>query len=96
MKKSFEIKNKKIVWVSTKNFSPFGPAVWPARGNILNVLFYYIDIPIRLKIIFTGMRGERQGRGGGIRDLVNALLHIVSLTHICPDTTQFNSGMNII
>ena len=27
-----------------KKISPFGPAVWPARGNIyMNVLFYYID-----------------------------------------------------
>ena len=27
-----------------KNFSPFGPAVWPDIGNIhMNVLFYYID-----------------------------------------------------
>ena len=27
-----------------KNFSPFGPAVWPAIGNIyMNVLFYYIE-----------------------------------------------------
>ena len=28
-----------------KNFSPFGPAVWPTIGNIYiytNVLFYYI------------------------------------------------------
>ena len=31
-------------WVFTKNFSPFGPAVWPALGNTYkNVLFYYID-----------------------------------------------------
>ena len=29
-----------------KYFSPFGPAVWPARGNIyMNILFYYKDIP---------------------------------------------------
>ena len=28
-----------------KNVSPFGPAVWPTRGNIyMNVLFYYIRI----------------------------------------------------
>ena len=27
--------------VSTKKISPFGPAVWPARGNIhTNVLFF--------------------------------------------------------
>ena len=27
-----------------KKFSPFGSAVWPARGNIyMNVLFSYID-----------------------------------------------------
>ena len=27
-----------------KNFSPFGPAVWPSIDNIyMNVLFYYID-----------------------------------------------------
>ena len=32
-------------WVSTKNFSPIGPAVWPAIGNIYTiVLFYYIDL----------------------------------------------------
>ena len=32
-------------WVPSKKFSPFGPAVWPAKGNIqTNVLFYYIDI----------------------------------------------------
>ena len=31
-------------WVSLKNVRPFGPAVWPAIGNIYrNVLFYYID-----------------------------------------------------
>ena len=31
--------------MSKKNFSPIGPAVWPAIGNIYtNVLFYYIDI----------------------------------------------------
>ena len=43
-------------WVSTKNFSPFGPAVWPARGNIhTNVLFYYLDIRIsRKKSIIIG------------------------------------------
>ena len=32
--------------MSTKNFSPIGPAFWPARRNIyiyINVLFYYID-----------------------------------------------------
>jgi len=30
--------------VSTKNFSPFGSAVWPSIRNIyMNVLFYYID-----------------------------------------------------
>ena len=28
----------------TTNISPFGPALWPARGNIyMNVLFYYIE-----------------------------------------------------
>ena len=33
--------------MSTKNFSPFGPAVWADVGNIyMNVLFYYIDIYI--------------------------------------------------
>ena len=27
-----------------KNVSPFGSAVWPAKGNInINVLFYYIN-----------------------------------------------------
>ena len=27
-----------------KNVNPFGPAVWPARGNIYtNVLFHYIN-----------------------------------------------------
>ena len=32
-------------WVSTKNFSPIGPVVWPAIGNIYtNVLFNYIDL----------------------------------------------------
>ena len=32
-------------WVSTKNFSPIGPAVWPTIGNIYtNVLFYYIRL----------------------------------------------------
>ena len=42
-------------WVPSKKFSPFGPAVWPARGNIkvsqqtyefsgdTNVLFYNLD-----------------------------------------------------
>ena len=31
-------------WVSTKNFSPIGLAVWPAIGNIYtNVLFYYCN-----------------------------------------------------
>ena len=31
-------------WASTKNASPIGPAVWPAKRNIfLNVLFYFID-----------------------------------------------------
>ena len=31
-------------WVSTKKFSPIGPAVWPAIRNIyMNILFYYID-----------------------------------------------------
>jgi len=33
--------------VSTKNVSPFGPAIWPAIGKIykyMNVLFYYIEI----------------------------------------------------
>ena len=32
-------------WVSTKNFSPIGPAVWPAiyaTYKYTNVLFYYI------------------------------------------------------
>ena len=30
--------------MSTKNFNPSGPAVWPAIGNIYtNVLFYFID-----------------------------------------------------
>ena len=30
--------------MSTKNFSPIGPAVWPAIGNIyMTVLFYYIE-----------------------------------------------------
>ena len=33
--------------MSIKNFSPFGPAVLPAIGNIyINVFFYYIDIDI--------------------------------------------------
>ena len=37
-------------WVSTKKISSFGPAVWPARGNIyMNVLFYY-------KILFQGCK----------------------------------------
>ena len=36
-------------WVSTKSFSPFGPAVWPAIRNICtNVLFYYIEIAVSL------------------------------------------------
>ena len=32
-------------WMSAKkSFPPFGPAAWPARGNIyINVLFYYIE-----------------------------------------------------
>ena len=31
-------------WVPPKNFSPFDPAVWPARGNIyMNVLFCYVE-----------------------------------------------------
>ena len=31
-------------WIPSKNVSPFGPAVWPALGNIYtNVLFYCID-----------------------------------------------------
>ena len=32
-------------WMSTKKFSPFGPAVWPAIGDIYtNVLFYNKDM----------------------------------------------------
>ena len=34
-------------WVSTTNFRPIGPAVWPAMDNIhinTNFLFYYIDM----------------------------------------------------
>ena len=35
---------KNCLWVPSKSFSPFGPAVWPAIHNIYtNVLFYYID-----------------------------------------------------
>ena len=39
-------------WVSTKNVSPFVPAVWPAIGNMhTNVLlYYYINIYIKLII----------------------------------------------
>ena len=39
--------------VSTKKLSPFGAAVWPARGNIYtNALFYYIDdIECRLSTV---------------------------------------------
>ena len=38
-------------WVSTKNFRPIGPAVWPAIGNIYtNVLFYYLDCQISLPV----------------------------------------------
>ena len=38
--------------VSTKNVSPFGPAVWPAKGNIYtNVLFYYINCIIKTQIL---------------------------------------------
>ena len=29
-------------WVSTKKFSPFGPTVWPARGNIFTNVLYII------------------------------------------------------
>ena len=30
--------------IPSKNVSPFGPAIWPAIGNIYtNVLFYFID-----------------------------------------------------
>ena len=30
--------------INNKKISPFGPAVWLARGNIYkNVLFYYMD-----------------------------------------------------
>jgi len=37
------------IWVSTKKFSPIGPAVWWATGNIYiylykNVLFYRLQI----------------------------------------------------
>ena len=33
-------------WVSTKNFSPIGPAVWQAIGNYIytNVSLYYVDM----------------------------------------------------
>ena len=31
-------------WIPSKNVSPFGPAVWPTRGNIYtNILFYHTD-----------------------------------------------------
>jgi len=49
-------------WVPSQNVSPFGPAVWPAIGNIYgNVLFYYIDdlesnILIILKINYFQLR----------------------------------------
>ena len=38
--------------MSTKNFSPIGPAVWPVIGNIyINVLFYYIDLFVFEKFV---------------------------------------------
>jgi len=36
-----------------KKFSPFDPAVWPARGNIYtNVLFYFIDTSYPTILLF--------------------------------------------
>ena len=53
LQKKGEKKFKNLFWslcyvrgtpVFPKKFSPFGPAVWPATGNIYtNVLFYYIE-----------------------------------------------------
>ena len=41
----------------TKNFSPIGPAIWSAIGDIyINVLFYYIDLTIIKEI--RGKKGE--------------------------------------
>jgi len=56
LKKQFRIlayNTPRHPWVSTKNFSPIGPAVWPAIRNIYtNVSFYYIDNNYFLFLVF--------------------------------------------
>ena len=46
-------KNGKKIWKFLAYVSPFGPAVWPTRGNIYtNVLFYYIDETLIFQFYF--------------------------------------------
>ena len=63
--------------MSSKNVSPFGPAVWPDIGNIYtNVLFYYID----LLLIGGGVKTSKINiRKGLIKFILERLQYISPL-----------------
>ena len=48
--------------MSTKNVSPFGPAVWPAVDNIfINVLFYCLEEDINIQEYMFSCLKETDG-----------------------------------